>query len=261
MDPTDEEQASTSRRWWPAALASAAVAAGVAVHNVREVGRVRQRARQVHVDLDHRATVGYGLGDPLRLVVLGDSSGAGYGLDDPAVALPRQVATRLSKAAGRPVGVTCLAVDGARTADVVVRQAPHVRRLRPDAVVVVVGVNDAIGRTRRADVVAGTARLAGAIERAAPEAAVAFVGCPNLRYAPGLPAPLDRLVGLACRRVAGAQRVALTGHPVEHVDLYGPLEPGDFGPDGFHPGAEGCARIAERVVDAIVSRETLWTSD
>lgn len=248
------------RRWWLGAAAGA-VLAGVAVHNARSVRRAVARADGTARALDHAANVGEGLGRPLRLAVLGDSSAAGHGLSDASVAFPRQLATRLAKTTGRRVEITSLAREGARTADVVVTQVPRLRRLAPDVVACLVGVNDALDRALPRSVAADTRRLADVLEHTVPGAAVAVAGCPNLRHAPGLPRPLNLLVGLACRRVAGVQRRVLADRVLTYVDLYGPIAPEDFGPDGFHPGAQGCGRIAERVVDALSTSEATWTSD
>ena len=68
---------------------------------------------------------------PLRLVVLGDSTAAGIGVDDPADAYAAQLARRLATATNRGVELTALGLAGARVEDVATQQAPAPRPWTP----------------------------------------------------------------------------------------------------------------------------------
>lgn len=227
--------------------------ATVAALTVVRVQRLRGAAATHAHDLDHSTTVGEGLGDAVRLLVLGDSAARGYGLQDPAEALPQQLARRVATATGRRVHVTSFATDGHRTADVLDHQVPLVRAARPDAVVVSVGVNDAIGGTGRAELRAATHDLLTHVRAAADGAVLALVCCPDLRPAPGLPRPLNLAVGWRCRRAAAAQAGIADELDVAAVPLSS-ATPDLFGVDGFHPGAAGQAAMAEVAADALLAR-------
>ncbi len=218
---------------------------------VVRIQRMRRTAQEHAHDLERSATVGEGLGEPVRLLVLGDSAARGYGLTDAATAFPQQVARGLAAATGRRVAVTSLATDGHRTADVRTEQVPLVRAADPDVVVVSVGVNDAIGRVPPDEVRASTTALLDAVEDAGDGALVAFVPCPDLGAAPGFGWPLARLVGWSCRRVARAQRRAAAGRDLVVVPLPRP-DATMFGGDGFHPGETGHAAMARLVVEALL---------
>ena len=233
-------------------LAGAGALAGVSTHNLVTVLRLRRAADVDPGDHDREASVGEGPGVPLQLVVLGDSAARGYGLADPHQAYPFQVAAQLAAASGRRVHVTSLAEDGARTADVLAAQVPVLRRLDADAVVVSVGVNDALNRTRRRELAADTDALLAATLAAAPDAAVVFAGTPDLSTAPGFPQPLRSLVGLACRRTHAVQRRVAAGEPAVTFVTYPRPTPEMYGDDGFHPGPRGQLAAAERTVDALV---------
>lgn len=197
-------------------------------------------------------TVLAGSGRPCHLVVLGDSAAAGHGLPDADVGLARQLGRRIRERTGRPVHVTSVAVDGATTADVLDTQVPALDG-GAEVVVVGVGVNDAIRGRAPATVTDDTRRLLEATRVRAPGATVVLLTCPDLASAPGLPPALRPVLGRSCRRVAAAQRRAATAVRVAVVGADGHLPATAFGPDGFHPGTEGVAILADRVA------ATLWS--
>ena len=90
--------------------------------------------------LEISGTIGPEGGEPLTLVVLGDSSVAGVGADVVEDTLTYGVAKALSDQ--YRVSLHALGVSGSRLADVVGRQLPQVSGLEPDMVLVCVGTND-----------------------------------------------------------------------------------------------------------------------
>ena len=252
--PADGSSRGTGRDGRAGRLAAALLGTGVTVlagTTVVRIQRMRRTAQDHAHDLERSATVGEGLGAPVRLLVLGDSAARGYGLTDPTTAFPQLVARGLATATGRRIAVTSLATDGHRTADVRAEQVPLVRAADPDVVVVSVGVNDAIGRLGPDEVRAQTRDLLDAVEVAGDGALVGFVPCPDLREAPGFGPALRHLVGWSCRRVARAQQQAAAGRDLVVVPLPRP-DATMFGADGFHPGAGAHAAMARHVVDALL---------
>ncbi|MDX1619849.1 MAG: SGNH/GDSL hydrolase family protein [Nitriliruptorales bacterium] len=227
-----------------------AVGAGIVIYDVVAVLRLRGGAPDPPGPLDHDGRVGGGAGEPLRLVVLGDSAAAGYGLTDPDAAYPRRLARRLSERTGRPVALTSFAEDGARIADLASTQTARIPR-DADVVVLAAGVNDALGRRRPHEVEADTDALIEAVTARVPDAEVVVVGCPDLHTAPGFPWPLDRVVGWSCRRTREAQRRASEGRPVRFVSYPTPPTVDMYGADGFHPGARGQDAAAEAAVASL----------
>lgn len=202
---------------------------------------------------DHEATLGTGLGEPLQLVLLGDSAVDGHGLRA-ATSLPRQVAARLAERTGRRVHVRSLAVSGATSEDVARSQLPLLRAAGDvDAIVIGVGVNDALRRVPAADVATWTAAIVDGLSSVAPRAAVAFVPCHDLTEAPGLGPVLRRVLGWRCRTVRRAQRGVLAerGVPIAASDRRAPAAM--FGDDGLHPGESGLEVIASLAVGALMT--------
>lgn len=215
---------------------------------------LRARAAGLRRDLDHDAVVGSG--EPrLRLVVLGDSSAAGDGLDRPEVALPRRLAEELARRTGRAVAVRSFARSGARTADVASSQVPRLAEAEPDAVAVVAGMNDALGRRPPRRVEADTRALLAAVTAAAPAARIVLLTCPDVSRAPGLPSFLRPPVGWLTRRTARAQARGGRAAGVGVAVLDGPVPIEAFGPDGFHPAPSAVDVMAGRLADAL----SRWT--
>lgn len=216
---------------------------GAGVRALRRVRRLRAAGAEVAA-LDHRLELA-GVGHPRRVVVLGDSAAAGHGLPDPEAAIARRVGRGLHAHDGRSTQVDSVARDGATTADVLAEQLDAARHAQ--VVVLGVGVNDAV-RGRRVPVVAAELRQV-LTALVAEGATVVLLSCPDLSVAPALPRVLRPLVGLRCRAVARAQHrtAAELGVPVVAVGR-AELVPEVFGPDGFHPGTVGHARLADEVL-------------
>lgn len=235
------------RGLWAGLLGLGALAAWEVTAVARVVRREDTGGRH-----DHDATLGTGLGQPLQVLFLGDSAVDGYGLRAEE-ALPRQVAARLANRTGRRVRVRSVAASGATSADVAAFQLPLLRAAAPvDAVVVGVGVNDALQRVRADAIRDATRAVVNGVRRAAPEAVLAYVPCHDLSEAPGLGPLLRRVLGWRCRAVAGQQRAVLDelDVPMAATGRRGPPEM--FGDDGLHPGAQGIEVISSLVVDALV---------
>jgi lysophospholipase L1-like esterase len=246
----------------------AGLALAVAVRAAWRLAQLVRGAPAQRLALAHAAVLPAPGERPLRLLVLGDSAADGYGLADPAVAYPHQVAVRLAALTGRPVAVDSKAVDGARTRDVLVRQVPAVAGSAPDLVVVAVGVNEALRGASARRVEMDTRVLLDALASCAgpggaPAVRVVLAPCPDLGGAPGLPWPASTLVGWRCRVVRRAQQRAgaAAGVPVVRFDVRPPAAM--FGTDGLHPGTLGAAASAALLARTLTTHQEArtWISD
>ncbi|MGH3441008.1 MAG: SGNH/GDSL hydrolase family protein [Nitriliruptorales bacterium] len=228
----------------------------IVAHNSLAVRRIRRVADVHDHSLSLNAIVGNGLDTPLRLVVLGDSYPAGFGLTDPAETYPHQLARRISERTGRPVRVVSKAVRGARTDDVTRTQVPGLDNLRPDVVAVLVGANDALARRTPTRVRRDTTAMLEAIRAAAPGAQLVIGRAADLGDSPVLPWPLSRLVSLASNWTARVQAEVAdeVGVPHDRAPRQGPEM---FGPDGFHGSAISHALAADMTVAALTLRQGL----
>jgi lysophospholipase L1-like esterase len=198
-------------------------------------------------------------GDPLRMVMLGDSTVAGLGAETAAESLVLQTAQRVAEQTGRDVVATGLGVSGARTAGVERDQVP---RIEPgtDIVVIVIGSNDVTHLTPPWRMDDDTASLLAAARRLAPDAVVALGGIPLFGEATALNEPLRSVVdayasvlrGVQATTAAGADGVVFVNIAVEASPRFVGV-PDAMSGDGFHPAATGYGFWADALAPAIVA--------
>ena len=206
----------------------------------------------------------------LRLVVLGDSTTAGVGVDRAADSLPYQLARRLADHHRRPVHVVSYGWAGARVADVVRDQLP--RALSPlrktdteaflaaaDLVAIVVGANDATHQTGPRRFRASLRAVLDGVRQAAPGSRVVLAGIPAFRGALRAVEPLIFIAdqyARALRRIgrveaarAGAAYADLATEVPRRIDRDTPF----LSVDQFHPSAAGYAVWADVLFEALVT--------
>ncbi len=224
---------------------------------VAEARQARRRIPRVQT-LPPRCDGWYGGHDgdraALTMVMLGDSSAAGLGVNDPRHTPGARLAAAIARRTGRPVHLTCLAFTGATSADLAL-QVDEALKVAPELAVIVIGANDIVNRVRPATAVG---HLAHAVDRLRAAGAQVVVGtCPDLSAIPAIRPPLRWLVGYLSRRLAAAQTVAVTAagaHAVPIGELLGARFAADpdrlFCADRFHPSAEGYAAAAAVLLPA-----------
>lgn len=213
---------------------------------------------------DANGVYGAGQGDPLELVVLGDSSAAGLGVELPEQTPGAVVARGLAAVSGRRVRLTSVAVVGAETAGL----DAQINRLltdveRPVVALVMVGANDVTHRVRPA---VSVRHLGLAVTRLqALGCQVVCATCPDLGTIEPVAQPLSLIARRWSRDLAAAQTVAVVeagGRSVSLGDLLGPefrRAPGEmFSADRFHPSGAGYAAAAAAVLPSICAAVGLW---
>jgi len=203
---------------------------------------------------------GHVTGPPLRLVMLGDSTAAGYGVTKPRQTPGALLATGLAARTRRPVALRTLAVVGATSA-MLAPQVLEAIALRPDLAVILVGANDV---THRISPTTSARQLVQAVHALRAAGARVVVGtCPDLGTILPVPRPLRWFARRWSRQMAAAQTVAAVGAGAATVslcDLLGPRFAADpvrmFGGDRFHPSIEGYAAAAAVLLPTVVSQLT-----
>jgi lysophospholipase L1-like esterase len=191
-----------------------------------------------------------GTGPAFRLLGLGDSTIAGIGCDSHAHALTGAVAARLASRSGRAVEWHARGVSGATAADVRRVLLPEALAWGAHAVVLSVGVNDAV-RGRRPRAFGDDLRaIADAFTGARPAVRVIYAGMPPIGSAPALAPPLSALLARRACRLRAAADEALSEH-AQVVLFPESLAADAFCSDGFHPGEVGCAAWSEWVAARI----------
>ena len=182
----------------------------------------------------------------MRYLALGDSYTIGTGASDDAHSWPSIIAARLGAELTNP------AVNGYTTLDLIRDELPHLERVRPDLVTILIGVNDLVqGRT--ADQYRDSLnRIYDAVARATPKLVIA-VSIPTWSYVPaaaefGGAQCVERLTDIFNDVARGEAEARDFGW----VDI-GPASTSGIGTDGWiaaddlHPGDAQYAAWAEAI--------------
>ncbi len=209
---------------------------------------------------------------PLRLVVFGDSTTAGVGVQRADESLPYLLAGHLASARARPVRVISFGWSGARVGDLLRDQIPRASRpLRPgeapwlstaDVVAVVVGANDATHRTPLGRFRGDLRRALALVRETAPAAEAVLAGVPRFRGALPQLEPLITAVDAYAVLLRRIQRDEAARANLAFADLARELPrlmalrgigvDDALAADRFHPSATGY-----RVWADVIARELL----
>jgi len=196
--------------------------------------------------------------DPLRLLVIGDSTAAGVGADTQHDALPGNLARELQQLTGRGVEWAATGENGATSRDLIERYLDDACASSYDVVFVTVGANDALGlRPRwafRRDIRTILERLRGA----SPDASILVSSLPAFFRFELLPQPLKFNLYLHSRSLEDAAREVVAR--LDRVHMSPPPPPyteGFFATDLFHPSASGYRDWARFAIEDAVAANAL----
>ncbi|WP_373688138.1 SGNH/GDSL hydrolase family protein [Actinoplanes aureus] len=196
-------------------------------------------------------------GKPINLVILGDSTAAGYGVHRTRETPGALFATGISRRLRRPVRLHRLAVVGSISAGLPY-QVDAALEYAPDVAVILIGGNDV---THASGFPAAVSHLADTVRRLRAAGCRVVVGtCPDIGAIKSIKPPLRWLARRWSRQLAAAQTVAVVeagGRTVSIGNLLGPMFEADpvrmFGSDRFHPSAEGYARAAAVMMPTVMA--------
>jgi lysophospholipase L1-like esterase len=205
----------------------------------------RRRFLPSEPQLEIGGVVGPEDGEPLVLVVLGDSSVAGVGADSVQDTLTYGVAKALTDR--YRVRLHALGVSGSKLCNVVGEQLPQVAGLDPDVVLVCVGTNDVTHCTTFREARRQLRLLADGLATVAPGAVVVVSGLPPAETAPAFRRPLRDLLGLRAYAFTRIYQAELARYGIVVFDIArltrkafrGKKEL--FSSDLFHPSSAGYA--------------------
>ena len=177
-----------------------------------------------------------GRGQPLQLLITGDSSAAGVGVGSQRDALAQRLAATLAAAAPACVNWRLHARSGLTTAQTL-GLLRELGQHAADVAVVVTGVNDVVDQVPSRRALAAREALANWLRNGQGVQHVVFAPLPPIHHFPGLPQPLRWVAGADARRHnAVLKEWTATRNDVSCVDMDVPLNRGVMAADGFHPG-------------------------
>jgi len=190
-----------------------------------------------------------GEGPDLRLLILGDSSAAGVGVETQDDALAGRLVAHL--ALHHRVHWRLVARGGATTATALadLEQMP---RAQFDVAVIALGVNDAKNGMRRARWRRNYSYLAALLKDRFGVTRIVVSGVPPLGVFPLLPRPLRGVLGARADALDAELRGLVARDPaLRYVSMAFPMDRGLMAADGFHPAAPlydlWAGRVEERI--------------
>lgn len=206
------------------------------------------------------ATGWYGRGRPgpaLRVALLGDSSAAGYGVYRVEETPGAFLASGLAERADRRVHLREFAMVGAQSSDLA-SQIDRALPTHPNVTVILIGANDV---THAVPPGTSIRHLREGVRRLREAGVEVVVGtCPDLGTLGPLPPPLKQLARAWSRRLAAAQTMVVIEQGGRTVSL-GPILGPEFaaapallfGPDQFHPSADGYRSVAAVLLPSVLA--------
>ena len=197
-------------------------------------------------------------GEPIRCLLLGDSTMVGYGMPIADDTPSAQIGIGLSHILDSPIDIRNEAAVGALSRDLNA-QIDNALDHRPQLAMILVGANDI---THQVPAKKAARQLAAAVARLRDMGAEVVVGSvPDFGTVKPLPMPLRTVCRYWSRHLARRQTVASVTAGARIVSMADLLEPlfllkGDalFGDDRFHPSADGYARMSGFLIAAGVAQ-------
>ncbi len=199
----------------------------------------------------------------LRLLIVGDSSGAGGGAPTQDLALAGRLAAHLAQALGGRVHWQLVARTGHDSADA--REHLAQAELQPaDVLVTALGVNDVVGQRRATHCLQD---LDAIHEMAVQRCGVRYSlhsAVPPMHAFPLLPQPLRWMLGAQSQRLNRCLARHLIGRRDRGLQslpahLHGPAAAQHMAEDGFHPGPAGYEVWAQALSQRLVRERKVWS--
>lgn len=202
----------------------------------------------------------YGRGRPgpaLKIALLGDSSGAGYGVDRVEETPGAVLASGVAEHAARRVYLRTFCRVGARSSELA-GQVERALPIEPDLAVILIGANDVTHRVLPSESVR---HLSEGVRRLTRAGVSVVVGtCPDLGTIKPIAPPLKQVARAWSRRLAAGQTIAAIEEGARSVSLGSILGPEFdaapallFGPDQFHPSAAGYRSLTEVLIPSVLA--------
>ncbi|UHD45033.1 SGNH/GDSL hydrolase family protein [Aureimonas altamirensis] len=188
----------------------------------------------------------------IRLLVLGDSSAAGVGVDRMEDSLAVRLAERLHAVSGLTVAWRAIGSNGAVSAELRDYVVPNIAREAFTHIVLMVGTNDVKNFHGQRRFKKGFGGLLYALRARWPQARIVWSPPVDMRRVPALPRGIGAVLEMRAdlfRRLGTRlchERGAIPSITLPRV------EPAGFSRDGFHASAEGSAYYAGHLVSYVI---------
>jgi lysophospholipase L1-like esterase len=190
--------------------------------------------------------------DPLRLLVLGDSTAAGVGADTQNEALPGNLARELLRLLGRGTRWDAVGENGATSRDLLDRFIAPATGQAYDLVFLSIGANDALGLRSRLAFARDVREIVTRLRAASPGAVILVSLMPRFDRFSSLLNPLRWNLALHAASLDDGARAAVAGlDGVFAVPKPPPYTSTFWASDLFHPSASGYREWIEFALGAV----------
>ena len=190
-----------------------------------------------------------GQGPDLRLLVVGDSSAAGVGLDHIEQGLAAQVARALNMRTGRAVSYRTAGFNSAISTELRDHVLPHIEPRDWTHVLISIGTNDIKNFRTGKSWKKGFGGLIYAIRARFPQAAIYWCNILPMDRVPALPPALGRILERRARLINMIGNTLCAERGATAIPRMLGFGPHAFCADGFHPSVTGMADWGAHVVD------------
>ncbi len=196
--------------------------------------------------------------NPVRLIVMGDSTAAGVGAATQDEALPGHLGRELAARTGRGVHWRATGENGADAHEFIVDYLDDALSEPWDVAFVSLGANDALGLRSRRAFARDIRTIIERITAASPHARILVSSLPAFPRFTLLPQPLKWNLALHARNLEAGARAVVADYPNAHMSPPPPpYTPGFFATDDFHPSAQGYRDWARFAIDDAVRSAAL----
>ena len=190
--------------------------------------------------------------NPLRLLVLGDSTAAGVGAATQHEALPGLLAAEFLSRFGRGTSWTALGRNGATSRDLMTDHLADATSAPFDVVFLTVGANDALGMRSRAAFSRDIRLIVDALLTRNPDALVLVSLMPRFDRFQSLRNPVRWNLALHAASLDAGARASVAGMDgVFAIPKPPPYTAQFWASDGFHPGPDGYREWVEFALGAV----------
>ena len=213
---------------------------------------LRKSIDRLNPPLEQNVRPAKGKGKPYHLLLVGDSSAAGVGVDDIHDSLGGQLVKLLSEKTGRPVDIRIAGCNSATADELRNFAVPNIEHTQFTHVILNVGTNDAKNFHTGKRFCHDFGTLLYALKTRFPHARIIWSSILDLSTISTLPKPLNHILGIRSREMArrGAILCAERGAEIPDGDWNPSVE--NFSSDGFHASPKGYREWAKVLVAHIV---------
>jgi len=192
--------------------------------------------------------------NPLRLLVLGDSTAAGVGAPTQEVALPGHLARGIAALSERGVEWRAIGENGVDAREFIARYLDDAASETWDVIFITLGANDALGLRSRGAFARDIRTILRRLRETSPDARMLVSSLPAFFRFELLPNPLRWNLYLHSRNLEAGARAMVSAFPGAHMSPPPPpYTEGFFASDLFHPSAIGYRDWARFAIEDAVS--------